>query len=872
MVSGTDPGETAVPDLTKARWSLCAREHIPANSVVPVDHASLWDWMDVEGPGDVLSLLWKAGKVPDPNHAQNDMILRWVENLDWAFRILFHVDADFLQTDYDISLIIKDLDCYSQIVLNGFQVGSTSNMFRQHRFSVEELLVPETNELIIYLRSQKRIAAALEAAHGHLPAGFDSSRVYSRRCQCWTGWDWAARLSSAGVLSAPSLEVENPLRLESPFAQVKDLPKVLPGASSAAYAQLALEVDIASQRKVRGTLTARLFGPDGTQAGETQLNFKAPIGKTTVRTLLRVEAPVLWWPIGFGDQPLYRLEITADATDRLGRSLSAFTVCKTAIRTASMDRSADSQGERFIPLINGMPVFCRGTNWIPTRILPGTATDDDYRILISAAAAAGMNCLRVWGGGIYERELFYDLCDEVGILVWQDFMFACAAYPVYKDFTDEVELEAEYQIKRLRNHPSIFLWCGNNENEWLHQIGELRLAREARIIGEPIWSGLLKRKVEDLDPSRAYHQSSPYGRNRTDFNDEATGDRHHWEVWARWQSPDAYLRDRGRFLSEFGFQSIPDQESVSRFAPAADSLFHPDLLHHQKMIQGQQRLIRYGSGMFRLPAAELGHWIELTQRLQAEVLRRGVEHWRRRKFDTAGALIWQHHDAWPALSWSLIDFYRRPKLAYLAARRFFSPVLLSASLLEDGSEVGAYAPSGFSGPRESPPSEIPVGREPIAEPLQLVCSPPDRRIHFILINDTPGPISGMLTVTIHLSTDGSEVTRATSAVQCQPNSNSDPFELVITELGLTDFSRVFLRARLEPDDASAARLQKITEEVEERCLQILGPLVDNPETAAAYRNPDFAAGLQTDVLLVEPLHFQWGDNVQIGGLGRPDWH
>lgn len=867
MESGVDPADRTTLDLSTARWSFCPREHVPAKSVVPVDHASLWDWIDVEGPGDVLVLLRNLGRISDPYQAQNDLACRWVENLDWAFRVLFQINSDFIQSENDISLILKDLDCFAQVVLNGFHVGLTANQFREYRFSVEELLVEGTNELIIYLRSQKRIAAALEAAYGQLPSGFDTPRVYARRCQCWTGWDWAARLSSAGVLCAPRLEIEPRTRLESPFVYVRDLPPTAPGDATAPHATLVLEVDIVSQTKAKGTLFARIYDPDGEPVAEGQTTIRTGIGQSTARLSLRMENPRLWWPIGMGGQPLYRAEFHLEATDRLGLELSSAASCRFAVRTAAVARTSDTEGESFIPHINGVPVFCRGTNWIPTRMLPGDARDDDYRLLISAAAAAGMNCLRVWGGGVYERDLFYDLCDEAGILVWQDFMFACAAYPVHKEFTDEVELEADWQIKRLRNHPCLFLWCGNNENEWLHQIGELRLAREARIIGEPIWSTLLKRKCEDLDPSRPYHQSSPFGRNRSDYNDEHSGDRHNWECWSRWQSPDVYLRDEGRFLSEFGFQSIPDLESVRRFAPNATSLDDPDLLHHQKMVQGQERLTRYAAEMFRLPT-RFEDWIELTQRLQAEILRRGVEHWRRRKFATAGTLIWQHHDAYPAISWSLIDFYRRPKLAWRAARRFFSPVLLSVALINDGSEVGAFPPPGRQTPQEEPPPDFPVGREPIAEPAPISCALPVHLLQAVLINDTPHRLSGIVTLSSHSSADGAEIGRFTATVTCPPNCNSEPVQIQPEVLQITDYARTFVRARFEPDDITATALRQVSALFEAACER----LQEDTPMPPLFSAPDFSPALASDVLLVEPRFFDWGEGVTIFGQNRPAWH
>ncbi len=827
-----------VQNLDQAAWNICAHVHVPSGASIPIESASDWSWEPVSIPTDVLTHLTRIGRIADPRIGTNDLECRWVEELDWVFRAQFEADPGLLATDFGTVLVLDQIDCWGEVFLNRTHVGSVENFFREHRLTVDEKLIAGQNELIIYLRSAKIVNEALERVHGVLPSGFDTPRVHARRVQCWTGWDWAARLSSAGVLGVPSLETVEPFSLESPFAYVRELAPVQPGAERADFAVVVGQVDIVTRRKGKGQLTGEILDPEGRVVARAQVPVNLGLGRAKSRLSFRLKDAPLWWPSAMGPRHFHTIRFLLSGEDRFSVTFSAESSVNFGVRTVLIRKQKDAAGESFIPVVNGNPVFARGANWIPVSMLPGEIRDGDYLRLLGLAASTGMNCIRVWGGGMYEKSVFYETCDRLGLLVWQDFMFACAAYPVYREFLDEVELEGDYQVRRLRNHPCLLLWCGNNENEWLHQLGVLRLAEERRIIGETIWSSLLADTVTEQDPSRPYHQSSPFGRDRGDYNDQGSGDRHHWDVWAHWRTGDCYLSDRGRFLSEFGMQGFPDAECIRGFAGDADSLFAPVLVHHQKMIQGQERIMRYVSEMLPVPDTFAG-WIGASRAMQAEVLRRAVEHWRRRKFDTAGALIWMLNDAYPALSWSLLDHRAVPKPAFEAARRFFAPTLLSVFLQAGGQEVGAFQP--VEAVASAPPADHPVsGGTDDAAPQPPADS---RRVGIMWINDTPHALSGTLFVE-GLASDGTPLGRIERPFAAPPNLRSERVELSLADLGIRDIRRDRVRACIAPDDPTSLALENIRESIRSALARVLGENGNLPPV-------DFSPALTAETNLVE---------------------
>ncbi len=838
--------------LDNEGWEVCAHRHTPIGILPEITEANRWTWQAATIPFDAISWLYEQGHAPDPLVGFNDLLYRWAEDVDWVLRKRFTTSAVTFLADDDLQLTINRVDCYFELFLNGLHIGKGRNQFHEHSFDIDETALVEENELIIYIRSARNVNSVLETAYGQLPAGYDTGRVHARRNQCLTGWDWTPRLSSVSVLETPVIRRNMPLQLMNLHAYVTTLPQLTPGQESVESVQIHVTADLVSRRRASGELTVQIIS---LATGEIVTEKLDPITikpKTSqLRRTIELTDAQLWWTIGIGAQPLYRLEITLRATDHFDFEYDLAESSIFGVRTITIDRSKDELGESFVPMINGLPAFCRGANWVPVTMLPATAQAADYRTLLAAAIGGGMNCIRVWGGGIYETDLFYQLCDEAGILVWQDFMFACAAYPTYRQFLEEVEAEVLYQVIRLRNHPCLMLWCGNNENEWLHQAGGLKKGNEQKVIGETIWSNLIREIVEDYDPSRAYHQSSPFGRNKADYNDQFSGDRHNWDAWSDWQHADNYLLDVGRFISEFGFQSLPNIESVNTFAPSADSLDHPELCHHQKMIEGQQRLVRYVAAHYNMPTT-LAEWVKVTQQLQGEILRRAVEHWRRRRMQTAGVLIWQLHDAYPAVSWSLLDFYRRPKSGWEAARRFFAPVLLSMELSIGGVESSVVPMEVWLSSLAESVSEFPVeGGD------KIVCHPGALLVQttFFIINDTALSLAGELMVQF-INSKGDAVMLDSTSVQIEPNSMHTALTHEISPTMMKDIRNITVRAQLVPDEDSVKALERFTHSVRSTQARLLNQ--DSIEEANQWQF-SVEEGLTLSTPLVDPKYFEGDD-------------
>ena len=401
-------------------------------------------------------------------------------------------------------------------------------------------------------------------------------------------------------------------------------------------------------------------------------------GEPAIDVSMVIPNAQLWWPNELGEQPLYDIVIRLSANGELCDEHTF----RSGIRTVRLLQEDDVEGRSFVFVINGVKVFAKGANWIPADSFLPRLTQEDYRSYIRLAQQAHMNMLRIWGGGIYEDPAFFRACDEMGIMVWQDFTYACAQYPDELDWFQELARdEAEEVVKALRNHPSLVLWCGNNENNW--GFDEWWHNGVPKYLGNYVYREILPQVIADLDPSRPYWVSSPYGQGKP--NSMSDGDRHSWTVWSNWQDYGGYLKDTGRFLSEFGFQAMPNWKTVLSYtAPEDRTILSPVVIHHNKMTEGTERLLRFLAGRVGLPK-DLQSFVYLTQFNQAEAIKTGVEFWRRRKFMTSGALYWQINDCWPVASWSCLDYYKRKKGLYYYTKQFFAPVL--PTLRQDGDDI-----------------------------------------------------------------------------------------------------------------------------------------------------------------------------------------
>jgi beta-mannosidase len=613
-------------------------------------------WMPAAVPGTVHTDLLAAGRIPDPYKGTAELDVQWVETQQWIYRRTFTLPASFLK-ERTIELVADGLDTYAELRCNGKRVGSADNMFVEHRLPIRRVLKAGRNTIEIRFDSPVEHAKAIEKRHGVLKVALDTYRAYVRKAQYSFGWDWGPKLATSGIWRGIRLEAWSDARLDRPVVRTQ----------SAGSHDAMLDVETSVVRKDRSPLTLRLFvGGHG-----WHVEREVVVRGTTARLQVLVPSPHLWWPNGQGEQSLYSAVFTL--TDSSGEVLDERQV-QFGIRTVRLIQSRDQDGESFVIEINGRKVFCKGADWIPCdNFLPRVGAEK-YDALLNMARDAHMNMIRVWGGGVYEDDAFYAACDRLGLMVWQDFMFACGEYPPNSWFVRSVREEAAKVVRRLRNHPSIVLWCGNNECEWMFCKENPGIGPDD-MKGASIFRTVLAEVVRKEDGSRPYWRSTPFGKGFP--NDERTGNHHQWTVWSEWKDYTEYERDTARFVSEFGFQApatLRTWEEALR--PAERALSHPVLEHHNKQIEGQERLMRFVTAHYPVPKT-FEEWTRRCQFVQAEALKTAVEHWRRRKFRTAGALFWQINDCWPVSSWSVIDSGLRPKAAYFYAKRFFAPVLLS---------------------------------------------------------------------------------------------------------------------------------------------------------------------------------------------------
>ncbi|MGC9538822.1 glycoside hydrolase family 2 protein [Streptomyces sp. UG1] len=602
-------------------------------------------------PGCVHTDLLAAGVIPDPFLGLGETEVAWVGRRDWTYET--DLDAASAHAAYEqTDLVFDGLDTVAEISLDGRLLGRVRNMHRSYRFDVTGL----SGRLSVRFASAYAEAEAVRGRLGERPAAYAEPYQYIRKMACSFGWDWGPTLVTAGIWRPVRLEHWSTARI----ARVRPLVTVEQGAGRV---ELAIDVE---RTRVEAPLTVEAT-VDGVRA-------RAEIDGTSGTVRLEVPDVRLWWPRGYGEQALYDVELTllhgADQLDVWRRRIG--------FRTVELDRRADADGTGFTLVVNGERLFARGVNWIPDDVFPSRVTRERYRKRLRQAAGAGVDLVRIWGGGLYESEDFYDACDELGLLVWQDFPFACAAYPEEQPLRGEVEAEARENVVRLMPHPSLVLWNGNNENLWgFRDWGwEPRLAGDSW--GEGYYLGLLPRVVAELDPTRPYTAGSPWsGSWHRHPNDPAHGTHHSWEVWNR-EDYAEYRASVPRFVAEFGWQAPPAYATLRRALPgeklAADS---PGMLHHQKADDGNGKLRRGLERHFTFPEGDFDRWHYLTQVNQARAVAAGIEHWRSHWPVCAGTVVWQLNDCWPVTSWAAIDGDGRQKPLYHELRRLYADRLLT---------------------------------------------------------------------------------------------------------------------------------------------------------------------------------------------------
>ncbi|MEU3729305.1 glycoside hydrolase family 2 protein [Streptomyces sp. NPDC033538] len=615
-------------------------------------------------PGCVHTDLLTAGLIPDPFLGVNEPEVAWVGQRAWTY-VRDVAATDTAEEDHErTDLVFDGLDTAATVTLDGRELGRTRNMHRHHRFDV----TGHHGLLKVDFASAYDEAASVRALTGERPNVYPEPFQYIRKMASSFGWDWGPTLVTAGIWRPVRLERWSTARL----AGVRPLVTVEGGTGR-------VEVRVEIERTEAGT--DRSLAVRATVAG---VEARAAVDGTRAVLTLDVPDVSLWWPRGYGAQPLYDLEVVLAEDEAQAEPLDSWQR-RIGFRNVELDRSADEHGTGFTFVVNGVRVFVRGVNWIPDDVFPSRITPERYRTRLRQTAEAGVDLVRIWGGGIYEDDSFYDACDELGLMVWQDFLFACAAYPEEQPLRGEVEAEARDNVVRLMPHPSLVLWNGNNENLWGFRDWDWEPGLAGDSWGGGYYLDLLPRVVAELDPTRPYTAGSPWSGSWDHHpNDPAHGTHHSWEVWNRRDYAE-YRDSVPRFVSEFGWQAPPAMATLRRALPgerlAPDS---PGMLHHQKAEDGNGKLNRGVERHFVLPEDDFDRWHYLTQVVQARAIAAGIEHWRSHWPVCAGTVVWQINDCWPVSSWAAIDGDGRLKPLYHELRRVYADRLLTLQPGTDG--------------------------------------------------------------------------------------------------------------------------------------------------------------------------------------------
>jgi beta-mannosidase len=648
------------------------------------------EWLPATVPGDVHLDLLANKRIPEPFYRDNEKKLQWIENAAWEYRRNVSVDASTLTQQHQV-LVFKGIDAAAKVFVNGEQVAAPNNMFREWRIDVTGKLKAGDNELRVYFPSPMGAAQAVANNDPWRAQTHTDPRTYIRKAAYEFGWDWGPRFVTSGIWLPVSLETWNDARIENVFVEQPSV--------SATVAHLNVQTEVESQ-KVQTAHVSLVYGLNGVMKHmDEDVLLAAGVNKLALP--VNIDHPELWWPNGYGAQPLYSFTVKVTAGGKLADSVDTHA----GLRSIVLRRDQDQWGRSFEFVVNGVPVFAKGAAVIPFDSFPSRVTTAQYRRILESAHDTNMNMIRQWGGGYYETDEFYDECDRLGLMVWQDLMFGNDWQPGTYDFKQEIAREATYQMHRLRNHPSIALWGGNNETEQRRDLegrGELPAPVRARMLQDYLteFQGVLAVAAATNDPEVPYWSSSP----SADFEDlhygYESGDNHDWTVWHGHLDYSAYNEHGWRFVSEFGFESMPEMNTLESFTKPDDlaNIWTPLLALRQKSPPGNFTLDNYVKRYYGT-AKDFPSFVYATQVLQAEAITAGVEGWRRSRPRTMGTLFWQLNDCWPALSWSSIDYYGHWKALQYAARRFYAPVIVSP--VEKNGGLSVYVVSDHTAPEQA---------------------------------------------------------------------------------------------------------------------------------------------------------------------------
>ncbi|MFD0676688.1 MULTISPECIES: beta-mannosidase [unclassified Paenibacillus] len=660
--------------------SLWRIQHFDVGAKRPLEVASagLDDrfWITAKVPGDVHSALIERKIIENPYFGHNDAKSLWIEQKEWWYRTQFDYVVEESSEERQ-ELTFEGLDTFATVYVNGLEIGKTDNALMAHTFDVTRVLRNGKNTIAVkfdplYLHNRDKELFQWSS--------YTKERPWLRKAAMNFGWDWGPRMVTVGIWGKVRIERKRWAKLDSVYARSI--------AASVQEAIVRVDVDVMAYRKDAArerVCEVRLLDRDG----QVAVSSKLPVSGKTAAVDLRVNAPRLWWTHDLGEPYLYELEVVLFAD---GEQVDSYRK-PFGIRIIELQLKDEEGQNAFVFVLNGVKLFAKGSNWIPADNFIGAIPDQRYRDLIALSVDSNMNMLRVWAGGIYEKDIFFEECDRTGVLVWQDFAFANALFPDFnRDFMDNVRREVIYNVKRLRNHASLALWCGNNEIDWLYDMKSAGGDITCPFYGEVIYHELIPEVLEELDSSRAYWPSSPYGGN--DANDPDVGDRHNWQVWHGSVYPRQfgdvplldysiegvtfknYKKDFTLFSSEFGMHASANRYTLEKNIPEGEFYWGSVEMAYRNKDTNHQKGILLMEGFTGIPQ-NIEEYMNFSMLTQAEGLKYGIEHYRRNKKRTSGALVWQHNDSWPGTSWSLIDYELLPKASFYYARKFYHPLLLS---------------------------------------------------------------------------------------------------------------------------------------------------------------------------------------------------
>lgn len=639
-------------------------------------------WLPATVPGTVHQDLLRHQLLPNPFYGTNEKKIQWVENEDWEYKTTFSVTAEQLSRGA-AQLTFDGLDTYADVYLNGSLLLKADNMFVGYTLPVKDVLRLGENKLHIFFHSPiKQTLPQWESNGFNYPADNDHAEkrvsIFTRKAPYSYGWDWGIRMVTSGVWRPATLKFYD-------IATIDDYHvKQLSLTDQQASLSNKLEINNASSKQETAEIVIS-YCLKGGQATTVKQNVVLTPGMNRIEVPVEVQNPVRWMPNGWGEPTLYYFSAQVICQDKV----IAAKQHRIGLRTIRLVNEKDEHGESYYFEVNGIPMFAKGSNYIPSDALLPAVTAERYQTLFSNIKAANMNVVRVWGGGIYEDNLFFDLADENGILVWQDFMFGCTIYPGDSTFLKRVSQEADYNIKRLRNHASLAMWCGNNEVlEGLKYWGwqpkyTPEVYNEFYRNYDRIFKELLPAKVKELDGDRFYVHSSPYFANWGRPESWGTGDSHNWGIWYGKKPFESADTERGRFISEFGFQSFPEMKTIATFAAPEDYEIESEVMNaHQKSSIGNSLIHTYMERDFIVPK-KFEDFVYVGLVLQGQGIRHCLEAYRRHRPYCMGAMYWQLNDSWPVVSWSGIDYYGNWKAQHYQAGRAFAPLHINP-IQEDG--------------------------------------------------------------------------------------------------------------------------------------------------------------------------------------------